>query len=87
MAKILGGKIYETGEIVEAATLKASGIPFIKVQPGHRVTLIFDDSNGQASKIAIQHTNNGVPINSAQMAASLAWVKDRIFSAKRIAGD
>lgn len=78
-------KIYETGEIVEAATLKASGITFLKVQPGHRVTLIFDDSDGRASKIAIQHTNNGVPLNSAQMAAALSWVKDRIFGAKRIA--
>lgn len=80
-------QVYECSEIVEAATLKASGVTFIKVQPGSRVTLVFDDSDGRASKIAIQHSNNGVPINSAQMAAALAWTKDRIFSAKRLAGE
>ena len=76
-------KVRRETEFIAASTLKALDVPFLGAEPGARVELLFDDSDGRASEIASQHMNGGVQVNSADLAAAFAFVKDRVFALKR----
>lgn len=78
-------RTYDVFDLSEAAVLKAAGVPFIEAVPdGRIVRLVFDDTDGRATEIALAHSNDGVTINSAKMAAGYAWAKDRIFATRRM---
>lgn len=80
-------KTLTVSDYVEAAVLKAAGTRFLGAEPGgSRVGLVFEDDDGQASVLIEKHENGGVQVNSADLAASLAFVKDKIFSTRRETG-
>jgi len=76
-------KTLIVSEYIQAAVLKAAGIRFLGAEPGERVGLIFDDSDGRASEISSEHVNGGVGVNSASFEAALGFVKNQIFATKR----
>ncbi len=69
-------------DFLAAATLKASGIQFVGTEPGHRVALVFDNTDGKADDLLAKHRNGGVPLNSAQFTGAYHFVKDVIFSSR-----
>ncbi len=70
-------------EFFEAGLLKAKGIRFLRAEPGRRVALVFDNSDGKAARLLDEHRNGGAPINSASFAAGVTAAKDLIFGARR----
>jgi hypothetical protein len=79
-------KTLIVSEYIQAAVLKGAGIRFLGAEPGERVGLIFDDSDGRASEISSEHVNGGVGVNSASFEAALGFVKNQIFATKRNGG-
>jgi len=67
----------------EAAVLRGVGCRFLTAEPsGRRIALLFDDSNGHASKVLAEHREKGVTVNSQEFQTGLAWAKSVIFATK-----
>ena len=72
----------EIQEFIAAAALKANGVRILGAVPGRRVTIQFDNADGEAERLLDRHLNGGLQVNSAEFALALSEVKSIIFARK-----
>ena len=66
-----------------AAALLAGGATFLRAENGgRRVTLVFDDAEGEASRLLQSHRAGNLTLPTLQYAAALTETKNQIFAAK-----
>jgi hypothetical protein len=76
----------EITEYHAGAALLTGGAKMIRVVPpegyGHRCLLVFDDTDGRASNILIQHTRGVLQAPTLEYAKNLDLLKSRIFAVR-----
>ena len=69
-------------EYCAASALLAAGAQLLRATPGKRVSLIFDDADGTASRLLAQHRDGTLSLPTIQFSSALSEVKTRIFATR-----
>ena len=68
-------------EYCSAAALMAAGARLVKAEGGgRRVVLVYDDSDGEASRLLQAHRTGSLSLPTLQFAHALSEVKNQIFA-------
>lgn len=73
-------------EYLTAAALRAAGARLLRVEPGDRCGMVFDDTARSASAMLQRHRDGKLRISSRDMADAIQAVKNEIFAARRVGG-
>ena len=75
-------RVHRIQEYNCAAAVLAAGGQLIGAEPGRRVSLVFDDSDGVASRLVAQHRDGELMLSTLKFAQALAEIKTTIFSTR-----
>lgn len=81
-------KVLEIREYLLASTLRAAKVPLkeTRLDPDHRITFVFDDSDSRASEVLSKHNQGKLRVSTLDLIQAVLLTKQDLFSTRRRGG-